>query len=85
MKNELLESLTTYYIVGHNEEGGTIFANKYTHQLYDVRYLKHDAAYGFDDYEPELVFVPLMVQYEQIFDTPIEECNIWNGCYDDIF
>ena len=74
----LLRALTTYYIVGSTSDG-TVIANQYTHQLYHVRYLKDDTTMVEFDYEPEFVFIPLMVKYEELFSTPIETLRIWDG------
>jgi hypothetical protein len=67
--------LGEYYLIKDNYNS-KILANKFTHQLYDFR--KTMEVSGFANGEG-FSLVPLMVKYEDVYETPIEEHEIWDG------
>ena len=69
------KSLGEYYLIKDNYNS-KILANKFTHQLYDFR--KTMEVSGFANGEG-FSLVPLMVKYEDVYETPIEEHEIWDG------
>lgn len=69
------ESLGKYYIINDNYDH-KILANKFTHQLYDLR--KTVEVSGFAGGEG-FSLIPLMVKYEDAYETPIEERETWDG------
>lgn len=69
------EYLAKYYLINDNIDS-KILANKYSHQLYDLR--KTVGVSGFANGQGYSL-VPLMVKYEEIYETPIEEYEVWNG------
>lgn len=69
------ESLGKYYIIKDNYDS-KILANKYTHQLYHL--IKTVKVSGFADGEG-FSLIPLMIKYEDAYETPMEEYGIWNG------
>lgn len=75
------ESLGVYYVINtyyphRSFDKGKILANMYTHQLYDLR--KTVVMSGFSVGEG-FSLVPLMIKYEDAYETPIEEHEIWDG------
>ena len=75
------DSLGVYYVINtyyshRSFDKGKILANMYTHQLYDLR--KTVVVSGFSVGEGYSL-VPLMIKYEEIYETPLEEREIWNG------
>ena len=71
------ESLGKYYIIKTNYDS-KILANKFTHQLYHL--IKTMEVSGLANGEGYCL-VPLMLKYEEIYETPLEEREIWNGGY----
>jgi hypothetical protein len=69
------ESLGKYYVIKDNYDS-KILANKFTHQLYNLR--KTMVTSGFASGEG-FSLVPLMIKYEDAYETPIEEHKTWNG------
>ena len=69
------ESLGKYYVIKDNYDS-KILANKFTHQLYNLR--KTMVVSGFASGEG-FSLVPLMIKYEDAYETPIEEHKTWNG------
>lgn len=69
------DDLVQYYIIATNCNS-IVVANKYTHQLYEVR--KTMEVSGFANGEG-CSFIPLMVKYEEVYETPIEEYKVWDG------
>jgi hypothetical protein len=68
------ESLGKYYVIKDNYDS-KILANKFTHQLYNLR--KTMVVSGFASGEG-FSLVPLMIKYEDAYETPIEEHKTWN-------
>ena len=72
---EANKALGEYYLIKDRYDS-KILANKFTHQLYDLRETMVVAGFaggvGFS-------LVPLMVKYEDVYETPIEEHEIWDG------
>ena len=68
-------SLGKYYVIKNNY-GSKILANKYTHQLYELRKMMEVSGFasgqGFS-------LIPLMIKYEDAYETPIKEHEVWNG------
>ena len=69
------ESLGKYYII-KDIYGSKILANKFTHQLYELR--KTLEVSGFANGQG-FSLVPLMIKYEDAYETPIKEHEIWDG------
>lgn len=69
------ESLGKYYIIKDNYDS-KILANKYTHQLYHL--IKTVDVSGFASGQG-FSLVSLMIKYEEVYETPIEEHEIWDG------
>ena len=69
------ESLGKYYVIKDNYDS-KILANKFTHQLYNLR--KTMVVSGFAGGEG-FSLVPLMIKYEEAYETPIEEHETWDG------
>ena len=69
------ESLGKYYIIKDNYDS-KILANKYTHQLYHL--IKTVDVSGFASGQG-FSLIPLMIKYEDAYETPIEEHKTWNG------
>ena len=69
------ESLGKYYIIKDNYDS-KILANKYTHQLYHL--IKTVDVSGFASGQG-FSLVPLMIKYEDAYETPIEEHKTWDG------
>ena len=69
------ESLGKYYIIKDNYDS-KILANKYTHQLYHL--IKTVDVSGFASGQG-FSLIPLMIKYEDAYETPMEEHGIWNG------
>ena len=69
------ESLGKYYVIKDNYDS-KILANKFTHQLYNLR--KTMVVSGFAGGEG-FSLVPLMIKYEDAYETPIEEHETWDG------
>ncbi len=69
------ENLGKYYII-HGHRGSTFLVNMYSHQLYHL--MKTTEILGLaggNGYS----LVPLMVKYEDVYETPIEEREVWDG------
>ncbi|MBR4634267.1 hypothetical protein IKO50_04980 [bacterium] len=69
------ESLGKYYLIKDNYDS-KILANKFTHQLYNL--IKTMYVSGFASGEG-FSLVPLMIKYEDVYVTPIEEHEVWDG------
>ena len=69
------ESLGKYYIIKDNYDS-KILANKFTHQLYHL--IKTVEVSGFANGQG-FSLVPLMIKYEDAYETPIKEHEIWDG------
>lgn len=69
------ESLREYYVISSLYDS-SILANKLTHQLYDLR--KTMEVSGLANGQGYSL-VPLMVKYEDVYETPIEEHEVWDG------
>ncbi len=69
------ESLGKYYIIKNNYDS-KILANKYTHQLYHL--IKTVDVSGFASGQG-FSLIPLMIKYEDAYETPIEEHKTWDG------
>ena len=69
------ESLGKYYIIKTNYDS-KILANKYTHQLYHL--IKTVDVSGFASGQG-FSLIPLMIKYEDAYETPIKEHKIWDG------
>jgi len=69
------ESLGKYYIIKDNYDS-KILANKYTHQLYHL--VKTVDVSGFASGQG-FSLIPLMIKYEDAYETPIEEHKTWDG------
>ena len=69
------ESLGKYYVIKSNYDS-KILANRFTHQLYNLR--KTMVVSGFAGGEG-FSLVPLMIKYEDAYETPIEEHETWDG------
>lgn len=69
------DSLEKYYIIKANYDS-KILANKFTHQLYHL--VKTMEVSGFAGGEG-FSLVPLMIKYEDVYETSIEEYEVWNG------
>ena len=69
------ESLGKYYIIKTNYDS-KILANKFTHQLYHL--IKTVDVSGFANGQG-FSLVPLMIKYEDAYETPIKEHKIWDG------
>ena len=69
------ESLGKYYIIKDNYDS-KILANKYTHQLYHL--IKTVDVSGFASGQG-FSLIPLMIKYEDAYETPIEEHKTWDG------
>jgi hypothetical protein len=69
------ESLGEYYVINTNY-GPKILANKFTHQLYHL--IKTLEVSGFANGQG-FSLIPLMVKYEDVYETPIKEHKIWDG------
>lgn len=69
------ESLGKYYIIKTNYDS-KILANKFTHQLYHL--IKTVDVSGFANGQG-FSLIPLMIKYEDAYETPIEEHKTWNG------
>jgi hypothetical protein len=69
------ESLGEYYIVKTNYNS-KILANKFTHQLYHL--IKTMEVSGFAGGQG-FSLIPLMIKYEDVYETPIKEHEIWDG------
>lgn len=69
------DTLREYYVIKAFYDS-KILANKFTHQLYDLRKTMEVSGFaggqGFS-------LIPLMVKYEDAYETPIEEYKTWNG------
>lgn len=68
-------SLGKYYVIKDNYDS-KILANKFTHQLYELR--KTLEVSGFANGQG-FSLIPLMIKYEDAYETPMEEHGIWNG------
>lgn len=68
-------TLQEYYVIKVSYDK-KILANKFTHQLYDLR--KTMDVSGFAGGEG-FSLIPLMVKYTDIYETPIEELETWDG------
>ncbi len=69
------DTLREYYVIKIFYRS-KILANKFTHQLYDLR-MTMDVS-GFASGEG-FSLIPLMVKYEDVYETPIEGHEIWDG------
>lgn len=69
------ESLGKYYIIKNNYDS-KILANKFTHQLYNL--IRTMDVSGFANGQG-FSLVPLMTKYEDVYETPIEEYEVWDG------
>jgi hypothetical protein len=69
------ESLGKYYII-KTDCDSKILANKFTHQLYHL--IKTVEVSGFAGGQG-FSLIPLMIKYENVYETPIEEHEVWNG------
>ena len=69
------ESLVEYYIIKDNSDS-KILANKFTHQLYHL--IKTMEVSGFANGQG-FSLVPLMIKYEDAYETPIKEHKTWDG------
>lgn len=69
------ESLGKYYIIKTNYDS-KILANKFTHQLYHL--IKTVDVSGFASGQG-FSLIPLMIKYEDAYETPIKEHKIWDG------
>ena len=69
------ESLGKYYIIKDNYDS-KILANKYTHQLYHL--IKTVDVSGFASGQG-FSLIPLMIKYEDAYETPIEGHKTWDG------
>lgn len=69
------ESLGKYYIIKDNYDS-KILANKYTHQLYHL--IKTVDVSGFASGQG-FSLIPLMIKYEDVYETPIEDHKTWDG------
>lgn len=69
------ELLGKYYIIKDNYDS-KILANKYTHQLYHL--IKTVDVSGFASGQG-FSLIPLMIKYEDAYETPIEEHKTWDG------
>lgn len=69
------ESLGKYYIIKDNYDS-KILANKYTHQLYHL--IKTVGVSGFASGQG-FSLIPLMIKYEDAYETPIEAHKTWDG------
>ena len=69
------ESLGKYYIIKDNYDS-KILANKYTHQLYHL--IKTVDVSGFASGQG-FSLIPIMIKYEDAYETPIEEHKTWDG------
>ena len=69
------ESLGEYYIIKNNYDS-KILANKFTHQLYHL--IKTVDVSGFANGQG-FSLIPLMIKYEDAYETPIEEHKTWDG------
>jgi len=69
------ESLGKYYVIKDNYDS-KILANKFTHQLYHL--IKTMEVSGFAGGQG-FSLVPLMIKYEDVYETPIKEHKIWDG------
>ena len=67
-------ALGIYYVI-NNLHSSMILANKFTHQLYDLR--KTMEVSGFAGGQG-ISLIPLMIKYEDVYETPIEEHEIWD-------
>jgi hypothetical protein len=69
------ELLGKYCIIKDNYDS-KILANKYTHQLYHL--IKTVDVSGFASGQG-FSLIPLMIKYEDAYETPIEEHKTWDG------
>lgn len=69
------DTLREYYVIKIFYRS-KILANKFTHQLYHL--IKTVKVSGFADGEG-FSLIPLMIRYEDAYETPIEEYEIWDG------
>ena len=69
------KSLGKYYIISTDYDS-KILANKYTHQLYHL--IKTVEVSGLAKGQG-FSLIPLMVKYEDVYETPIEEHETWDG------
>ena len=69
------KSLGKYYIISTDYDS-KILANKYTHQLYHL--IKTVEVSGLANGQG-FSLIPLMVKYEDAYETPIEEHETWYG------
>ena len=69
------ESLGKYYIIKTNYDS-KILANKFTHQLYHL--MKTVDVSGFASGQG-FSLIPLMIKYEDAYETPIKDHKIWDG------
>ena len=69
------ESLGKYYVIKSNYDS-KILANKYTHQLYHL--MKTVDVSGFASGQG-FSLIPLMIKYEDAYETPIKDHKIWDG------
>ena len=69
------ESLGKYYVIKDNYDS-KILANKFTHQLYHL--IKTMEVSGFANGQG-FSLVPLMIKYEDVYETPIKERETWDG------
>ena len=69
------ESLGKYYIIKDNYDS-KILANRFTHQLYHL--MKTVDVSGFASGQG-FSLIPLMIKYEDVYETPIEEHKTWDG------
>ena len=68
------ESLKKYYVIKDNYDS-KILANKFTHQLYHL--IKTVEVSGLANGQG-FSLIPLMIKYEDAYETPIEEHKIWD-------
>lgn len=68
-------SLGKYYVINDNCDS-KILANKFTHQLYHL--IKTMDVSGFANGQG-FSLIPLMIKYEDAYETPIKEHEIWDG------
>ena len=69
------ESLGKYYVIKSNYDS-KILANRFTHQLYHL--MKTVDVSGFASGQG-FSLIPLMIKYEDAYETPIEEHKTWDG------
>lgn len=69
------ESLGKYYVIKSNYDS-KILANRFTHQLYHL--MKTVDVSGFASGQG-FSLIPLMIKYEDAYETPIKDHKIWDG------